>query len=362
MRATAASGDRIHQALLHSLRLPTTELAAEAFHIHALVSSVLSNQAGVILHGEKSNSTSASTTLLDGKKLRLAALAVFHKLSTLQNGIPITLSSLHDFIIVYTSTASSASEDEARLARRTVESLFRKKPSLVRALENQLIPAWTEMMTSFAPKRHEDWMQEARAILRSVITMSKFATVREALQDSSASTDFWSALQALYDIGLPKSLAASASTGISSISQLRNVNDYTSLRKEIVDFFASFFPALPAQTLTECLENEASNPDIPQILADLPLTSLINLTLLQDTEYYHGISRRVGLRKPAMNSMNNDERTYIQNALDISKTLSKENITDGLYAVSKGKGKASAVAEESASTAQRVSLATSLIS
>lgn len=357
MVANMASEDRIHNALLHGLSLSSADFASSAPQLHALIATVLSVQASYVLRGHNSSSAGKSSSVAKSdqtlKQLRLAALAVFHKLSGLQNGNPITLSSLHDFIIAYTAPASATAAEEVRLARRIVESLFRKKPSLVRALENQLVPAWSDMMTAFNTTDDESWLVEARSMTASIYAMSKFNLVREVLQSSASSPAFWTAFQAFYDIVLPKLLSAKVPSGTQSLSQLSGIKEYTNFRKDLVDFFASFFPALSAEILTECLENEASNPEMPNNLSDLPLASLVNMTLLQDAEYYHYVSRRVGLRKPAAGKMSSEERTHIQNALDFSKTISKESISDGLAAVSKGKGKATSNGDDATASAQQ---------
>lgn len=357
MVANMVSKDRIHNALLHGLSLSNADFASSASQLHALVATVLSVQASYVLrshnNGSAGKGSSVSKSDQTSKQLRLATLAVFHKLSGLQNGNPITLSSLHDFIIAYTAPASATAAEEARLARRIVESLFRKKPSLVRALESQLVPAWSDMLTAFNATGDESWLVEAQSSTASIYAMSKFTLVRELLQSSASAPAFWTAFQAFYDVALPKLLSSRMPSGTQSLSQLSEIKEYTNFRKDLVDFFASFFPALSAGILTECLENEASNPDMPNNLSDLPLTSLVNMTLLQDAEYYHHVSRRVGLRKPAAGKMSSEERTYIQNALDFSKTLSKESISDGLAAVSKGKGKDTSNGDDDAASAQQ---------
>lgn len=352
--------ERIHAALLHGLSLSAADLASSAVQLHAVVAGVLSLEAGQTVHRATKTATGDSNPDNIAGKTRLAALAVFHKLSSLQNGIPITLVSLYDFIIVFTSSDSHASANEVSLARRTIASLLRKKPSLVRALENQLLPAWSDTMTSFRPTVQDHWLDEARALFTSISVVSRIATVRDALQASSSSSPFWSAYQTFYDIVLPKLFSSSIHADAQPLSQLSSVKDYAAFRKDLVDYFTSFFPQLSAETLTESLENEASNPELPENLTDLPLTSLINMTLLQDAEYYYGISRQVGLRKPAITSMSQEERSYLQNALDFSKTLPKDNISDSLAIVSKGKGKASTNGHEGQSSASKVRLPHSL--
>lgn len=331
---------QLHDALLHGLSLSQAEFAASATQLYACAATVLTLEAGKIAHSQTSSIPRASEDDKAGHKSRLAALAVFHKLSSLPNGIPITLVSLHDFIIVFTSPGSPASANEARLARRVVDTLFRKKPSLVRALESQLLPAWSEMMTSFQPSLKDNWLQEATALFTSINTLSRINALHETLQNSSSSSAFWTALQSFYDICLPGLFSASIPTKVQSVLQIANIEEYARLRKEIVDFFNSFFPALSAETLSQCLENEASNPELPTNLTDLPLTSLVNMTLLQDAEYYHSISRRVGLRKIASSSISAEERSYLQNALDFGKMYSKDSICDILSSMNKGKGKA----------------------
>ena len=345
--------ERIHAVLVQALSLSQPEFAANAGQLHQCVASVLASEAS---QSAASTTTSRSNTNDLAKQIRLAALAVFHKLSTLQNGIPITLVSLHDFIIVFTSSGSHPASKEERLARRVADSLFRKKPSLVRALETQLLPAWSEIMTSFQPSSTDSWLQEAKSLFASIHTMSKISALQGPLQSSSTSSRFWTALQSFYDMVLPKLLADSMPAEGQSVLQIQHVKEYAKLRKEIVDFFTSCFSALSAETITDCLENEASNPDLPDKLTDLPLTSLINTTLLQDAEYYHGISRRVALRKPASATTGPEERSYLQNALDFGKTIPKDSVSDVLPGFSKGKERASSNGHDPLSESTRVCL------
>lgn len=340
MVAAAYSYQTLHNALLQGLGLSQADLAASAASLHACAAAVLTLEASKIAQGQSNSSSNASSDDDISNKTRRAALAVFHKLSSLSNGIPITIVSLHDFIIVFTSPRSSSSADETRLARRIVDTLFRKKPSLVRALENQLLPSWVAVMTSFAPTGQESWLQEATALFASISALSKINAVQECLLAASTSTAFWNALQSFYDISLPKYFSASIGTRVQSIPQIAALKEYARLRKDIVDFFHSFFPALSAEAVSQCLENEASNPELPSTLTNLPLTSLVNMTLLQDAEYYHSISRRVGLRSPASSNISAEERSYLQNALDFGRTIARDSICDVLLSMSKGKGKA----------------------
>lgn len=97
------------------------------------------------LNGSETNSTPASSSFLNEKKLPLSALCCFpqavdaseHHLHLIIVGIAMIFTSLHEFIIVYTFTASFASEAESRSACRTVKPLFRKKAISRLSVEGQ---------------------------------------------------------------------------------------------------------------------------------------------------------------------------------------------------------------------------------
>lgn len=109
---------RLHDGLLHGLSLSQAHFAASAAQLHACAATVvLTLEAAKIAHSRTSSSSRAYEDNVLANKTRLAALAVFHKLSSLPNGVPITLLSLHDFVIVFTSPESHASAKEASLAR-----------------------------------------------------------------------------------------------------------------------------------------------------------------------------------------------------------------------------------------------------
>jgi hypothetical protein len=173
-------------------------------------------------------------------------LAVFHKLSGLQNGIPITLESLHDFSLVYMSDEASTASKEAGLTRRIIDVVHRKKPSLVRAVETQLIPAWSNMLTAF-----QGDMQGAKTAVKSIDTMSKISQVREALQHD---TPFWSAIQSFYDINLPNMLNKSVQREAGVATQIPGIKEYATLKESILHPFTLFFPSLSAHTLLALLE------------------------------------------------------------------------------------------------------------
>jgi hypothetical protein len=339
--STTQSYERLNNALLSCLTASSGDFAASAGVIHDLAAGYLAQAASssISSNGSSKGSTEA--------KLRLSVLVVFHKLSGLQNGIPITLDSLHDFSLVYMSDEASTASKEARLARRIIDVVLRKKPSLVRAVETQLIPAWTEVLTGF-----QGDIQGAKTVVKSINTLSKISQVREALQNA---TPFWSAIQSFYDINLPNMLSKSLQQEVGVATQIPGIKEYTSLRKSILHLFTAFFPSLSSHTLLALLENEASNPDLPEKLTDLPLTTLVNLTLLQDAEYYHGISRQVGLRTNASNSFGQEEKAYLRNALDFTKTISKDDITDILSTLTKGKGKSAGDTDSTQAESQKVS-------
>ena len=324
-----AQDARLQSVLLSALALPQAQFSANAVTLHQLLAGHLARQASLALRSASSSK--------DDNALYLPALAVFQKLAGLQTGIPIDVYSIHDFLVVYASRGSDGSHEsrDAKLARKIAGDLLRKKPSLARGLETQVVPSYIGVMQGLAQTAAgtdvEFTLNKTKVLLRSMETLllgAELEAVKDILSrgggDESVTTQFWTALQILYDTTLPQTISPAVPATVDALHGSLAISTYIELRQMIIQIFKRFSINLHIETLLALLEGEAAADDLTASLAELPFISMVNLSLLADAEKAFAFSTVVMRRS----DIPEREKTFIGNG--ISSTLAgAEEVKDG---------------------------------
>lgn len=318
--------------LRRSLALPTAPFSANANAVHLVLASYLSRQASSILQRAEDELQAPDQA---SNELRLAALAVFQKLAALPSAVPIDINSLHDFLVVYTTTSE---DKEARLAKKVVNDLLRRRPSLVRSLETQVLPSYIAVMRDMASleeQNNEIVLKKARALSRSMqaillaADLEQVATVlSQGGGEETVATQFWTALQILYDETLSTAVAPILPAPGPQLAGHAQVQTYVYVKRTVLEVLQLHSPKLHAGILLALLEGEAAGEDVPDSLAAFPPTSCFNLSMLADAETVFSLSSSIGGRS----DIGSEERLYLVKGI-MGTLAGYGEIKDGLQLV-----------------------------
>jgi len=347
MTADQSNDRRLHTILLSALSLRIDEFTAQATLIHRILSPWLARQAShQLLLNPLQSIASDDIQRSEDVEVRLAVLATFQKLAGLKSGVPIDVASLHDFIVVFGAASPSnatTKEDTSQqaFARSIVSDLLKRKPSLLRGIETQIVPSYITLLDSIKSTQTPSAsstitslalnLDHVKLVVRSLSAILQIPQIVDILSNGKSAEQLWSRLQTTYDILLPSLLQAEAKRSTATTESARSqalLQSFVITRKECVDLLHTILPTLSTELLLVLLENEAAAPEIASLeqfdrIAISANTSLVNLSLLSDVEFYYTISE--GNLKGG-----EEEKAYIQSSL--KSLLPEGHIEDGYTA------------------------------
>jgi hypothetical protein len=185
------------------------------------------------------------------------------------------------------------------------------------------------------------------AQLADVHSMYRLAVYIQALSGMvdlglNKAASFWPAVQQVYDNALPallsKSMGAETNKDVAAIA---GIAFHIRIKHIYMSMLAAHAASLPMQTWLDLLEAEGNAPDMPDTLASLPVTSLVNQTMLVDAQYQFHLSDKLVSAAPEAAYVSKILRSLIDEDDDIAN--GKDIVDVSRKKSRKGKGKAAAI-------------------